>query len=645
MTTPALEFVTSRDWKWRRATPPNIELDKCPYCHKRGYGHFYMDEEGKYLCHHCGAKGNLRSLSQHLGLLGEAMPVTETRTERTIDTLPDVDACHEALLADGPALDYLMNGRGFSHDIIVKQRLGLTTHYFREGGNVRAIVYPYLVNGNIVWAHYRSLPTMPFSESKVAKAFSSPAGYDSVLYNGEVLREGIKDIVLVEGEADCIAALDKGVVNICGVPGANIKKAAWIETLDKLELERIYIWYDKDKVGQKAAQTLAARIGVERCWKIVLPDFTIETDTGETRKGKDPNEWFANGGTLETFEHLKQTASLFDVAGVTGTADAVQELKDTLLDRGSESKYKTQWPSLNKHVGFDEGDVIDILAPEKVGKTTLGLNILEHMVETYKEDAILICLEMTQAKIARKYICMKTGVADRITETAEEARALLHELLWGIDEVQAHDEAREGELFFCYPHYRTVEDIYTLIRNCVRRYNVKWVMVDNLQLLCDTTIGSKNRTQHMSEISKNLSQIAKDYKIQMIRILQPHRIQVGKMVTTDNVDGSSQVAKDCDCMITAHRNKLDVSVKREFDEVGFVEIEASFGNEMVVNVGLSRYSQGGGTTLYYDGARSKVTELSQAVIGEMKAKANRDVGAAAIIKKLNLPIVLDSVTV
>ena len=82
-------------------------------------------------------------------------------------------------MADADALDYLTNGRGFSLDIIQKQKLGLKEkHFFRETGEVRALVYPYLVNGNTVWAHYRTLPTMPLSDNKVIKAFSSPSGWD-----------------------------------------------------------------------------------------------------------------------------------------------------------------------------------------------------------------------------------------------------------------------------------------------------------------------------------------------------------------------------------------------------------------------------------------------------------------------------------
>ena len=57
----------------------------------------------------------------------------------------------------------------------------------------------------------------------------------------------------------------------------------------------------------------------------------------------------------------------------------------------------------------------------------------------------------------------------------------------------------------------------------------------------------------MSQISKQFAKIAKDYRIKLIRILQPKRIEKGQLITTNDVDGSSQVAKDCDSMLTMWR--------------------------------------------------------------------------------------------
>jgi len=634
---PAFQLILSRGWTYREATKPNLELEACPYCKKDNY-HFRMEihggdddakqRDGLHMCHHCGKGGNIYSLKQALGISIPNMEGTKDFAgggNKKVEDMPDVEALHEALLEDEDAMDYLINGRGFSRQIIEQTKLGLTKRYFRETGEVRSLVYPYLVNGNAVFMHFRTLPIMG-QPGKVPKAFSSLKGWDVPLYNGEILREGLKEVLFVEGEANCIAAMDHGVENICGVPGANFKKADWIETLDTIGVEKVYICYDKDKVGQKAAQTLAARIGIEKCWKIVLPDFDVVTDEGKQRKGKDLNEWFVQGGgTSEGLEKLKEAAQLFDVDGVASSSDSVQEFYEDLLGNGVEPRYKAQWGSLNKIVGFDEGDVIDILAPEKVGKTTFGLNLMEHMVEAYGEDGVIICLEMTRARMARKWICHVTQIADNIPKNTEEAEFLKNQFLDAIPKVQVMAGERKGTLYFCYPKYTTKEEIYDLIKDCIRRYGVKWVMIDNIQRLCDTTSSAKgsNRTEHLSQISKVLSQIAKDYNVQMVRILQPHRILVGKMVTTDNVDGSSQIAKDCDCMLTLHRNRKAEITQEEFNTLQHIETDGAFESGMIVTAGLSRYSQGGSTTLEYDGARSTVNERDEVMKSKIKADVNK----------------------
>lgn len=662
----ALQLVQSQNWVWKLGTDPNIELETCPFCTKTGFGKMYVEihgsvsdrknRDGLFLCHHasCNKSGNLHTLKQHLGLVKADAPQKDWMSaaggQKKQDPLPDVDACHEALLADEAAMDYLINGRGFSREIIQRQKLGLKPkHWFRETGDVRALVYPYLVNGNAVWVHYRTLPTMPLSSNVVPKAFSAPAGWDSTLFNGEILLPGISDLVMVEGECNTIAALDHGITNIVGIPGANIKKAIWLDTIDALGLERLYLCYDKDRPGQKAAQELATRIGIERCWKIVLPDFTVTTEDGLVRAGKDLNEWFVSGGgTAEAFEQLKQDATLFDVAGVASATDAVQEFYDELIGKGSvEPPYKSPWPSLNKLVGFDKGDVISILAPEKVGKTVYALNLVEHMVSAYNEDACFLCLEMTRAKMARKWVSHKAQIKDNLPRTPEEAAELLAAFKESIPKVQSYAANRAGTLYFCYPQYKTAEDIYKLIRDVIRRYGVTWIVLDNLQRLADTTPygNNKGRTQHLSEISKVLSQISKDLNVQIILILQPHRIAEGKLVSVENVDGSSQIAKDCDCLITLHRGKIQQVTKEMLETCGVVSTEGTYDSKMHINVGLSRYSAGGETDLEFDGATSTVKELGSQVVARYQAEASKNVGYENQLKSLTAALNPNSMVV
>ena len=307
------------------------------------------------------------------------------------------------------------------------------------------------MNGNIVYAKYRTIPPDP-------KDFSSPSGWEAPLYNGEILQEGIKEIIFVEGEANTVGMLSRGISNVVGVPGANVKKATWIEQLDQIAPEKIYIFYDNDKAGNKAAQEIASRIGIDRCLKILLPQFEVTVPMDECKLcaemmdltlRKNPvhtREWariLTNGslweeGTLEAFEDVKEKAKLFDVTGVTSSVDALEQLQDELNGKTDLAPtYVSQYPELNRLVGFEDGDIIDIVAPGKIGKTTFGLNLMDHMVATYGEDGLVVCLEMTQARLARKWVSIVTGFEETQAEPGSpEAKAKLEELKQSVVKAQ-----------------------------------------------------------------------------------------------------------------------------------------------------------------------------------------------------------------
>src|SRR5271170_6728605 len=275
----ALKFIVEQGWNWKEAPSGQVQVENCPYCKKGDYKLYFKTgnaldpldtTDGLHFCHHgsCGKTGNLRTIAEYLGqrIVGvESRKDWAGNGDKKPDALPDVDSCHTALLGDAEAMDYLLNVRGFTQEIIDRMQLGLKEKvWFREAGESKALVIPYLVGGNVVYAKFRTLPPKP-------KDFSCPSGWEAPLYNGEILQEGLSEIIFVEGEADALCLLSHGVTNTVGVPGANVKKATWIEALDRVAPEKIYILYDNDKAGKKGAQEIASRIGIDKCLKITLP--------------------------------------------------------------------------------------------------------------------------------------------------------------------------------------------------------------------------------------------------------------------------------------------------------------------------------------------------------------------------------------
>lgn len=602
----AMQLIISQGWNF---SPPNggqVAVEKCPFCLKDG-GKFYVaveedptssSRDGLWFCHKCQATGNIRTLQEKLGLRIANVHSNKDWSGKsdTPEALPSLEECHARLLGDADALDYLLSVRGFSREIIERQKLGLKEKlYFRKAGETRALVIPYLSNeGNITFAKYRTLPP-------AEKDFISPHGYEATLYNSPALNDECKEIIMVEGECDALALMSRGITNVVGVPGAGVRKHSWIEAIDRIN-PKVYVLYDNDKTGAKGAQELASRIGLDRCLKINLP-------TGV----KDINAYFVQGGTTEGFSELKQKAVQFDVTGVSSTMTTLDELESELEGKTELSpKYTSQWEALNRVVSFEDGDVIDIVAPGKVGKTTLGLNLIDHLTETYGENGLVICLEMERKRLAKKWISMVTGYEESLAiPGSEEAKLNLVEFKAAIGKARNIQNMRTADLYFAYPQQiKAPEDIYKLMTDCIRRYDVKFIMFDNLQLLCDLIIGGRQgqRTVLLSQISKGLTRIAKDYGRVLIRIVQPKQLEKGATIESRDVDGSSQIEKDCDCQLLMWRKVIGTKTQSAYDEESKETEESSevFDSLTRITVALSRYSSGGKCWLTFDGARSQV---------------------------------------
>jgi len=266
---------------------------------------------------------------------------------------------------------------------------------------------------------------------------------------------------------------------------------------------------------------------------------------------------------------------------------------------------------------MEEGDILDIIAYEKIGKTTFGLNLMEHFVDTYGEDGIIICLEMPNERMLRKWVSHVAQVPDNVTVDPDKAKILKEQFLAGIKHARDKHKNRPGNLYFCYPKgIKTLDDFFKIVEDCIRRYGVKWVMIDNIQLLAGRTPrGNSNRMEHIDRISKKLQSMTKDYSINMIRILQPHRGEKDELCTMNDVDGSASTSKDCDAGISLNRTKKpEMSYEAAKAEGQVMSSDASFDRKLIVTVDITRYSAGGQCTLDYVGETSTVREYDASVI-------------------------------
>lgn len=583
----ALNYIDRKGWAYKIAGD-QANLNFCPICGNDNFK-FYInisgeEKDGLFDCKVCGEKNNLISLMKEQGDTTEGVISIKDGLNQGQVSMPNIFQPHKLLMEDEEALDYLVHDRGFSIPVIEDYKLGLEI----GNENVRWLVIPYLHKGNTVFVKYRSLPP---SEKK----FRGIKGREAPLFNSDIIVKDMSELLFVEGEADCLSCLSNGITYCVGVPGANVQKTSWIKKIDDVNPNRVYILYDNDKVGQKAAKELATKIGIDKCFNILLPDF-LKNDGGS---GKDINEWFVAGHTVEEFAILKAQARPFDVEGVVNVSAALDELDAAFTGVGSlEPALDTPWPSLTQRLGGCEwGDLVGIIADGKVGKTTMALNWLSYYSYTKGLNTLMLCLEMMPKRMVRKWVSHVTGTDDTPgrsqirQETIADARKFASEA--------------EGEILFGWLPGATKETTFDLIRQAVRRYGVKVVCFDNLQFLARSM---EHQTQQLGILSKGFKDLAQELGIVILLIVQPNRVRDGEIVSAKNSNGSSAIEKDVDAMVALHRKRI--AQMRDEDLIGSVETEDNFEPLLFTRVDLSRYAPGGICTLYMDGATSSVRELS-----------------------------------
>jgi 5S rRNA maturation endonuclease (ribonuclease M5) len=586
------QYVELKGWNYR-ATEDHLILESCPICERDGWK-FYMrfspaEKDGVWDCKVCGESGNMYQLREFLGdRLSNVTSMSDVAASgRQASPLPDAEAAHRRLMKEAEeaesdvTLDYLVSERGYSMAVIEKYKLGIVQDFGKKW-----LVIPYFHKNNLVYAKFRTLPPEK-------KEFRGVSGREAPLFNEDALAEGVEELMFVEGEGDCLSCLSNGIENVVGIPGANMKKLAWMKKLDDVDPKKIYLLYDNDKVGQDAAKEMAKRIGVQKCYNIVLPKAVGATEI------KDINEFFVAGGTLADFETLKAQAKPFSIEGVQGLSEIVTELKEDLLGGGSlEPTWATQYPSVNAHIGgFEEGDLVGIMGEAKCGKTSWALNILDSLVERYKLPAMFYCQEMNPKRVIRKWIAYVTDTNDEniVVDTVDTALNIACE--------------READYLFAYTPRAKAADVFETIRQTVRRYGVKFVCFDNLQVLCRAI---QNNSQETAAVCQGFKDLAMELGIVIFLIIQPNRVGEGEVISSRNAMGSSAIEKIVDTMLCTHRNREGKVKQEDLEALGFIEVNENFTPPFYVRADLTRYASGGTTTLWLDGAKSKVTEFSEA---------------------------------
>jgi replicative DNA helicase len=187
---------------------------------------------------------------------------------------------------------------------------------------------------------------------------------------------------------------------------------------------------------------------------------------------------------------------------------------------------------LYKDVGSHLGTVEVIAAHPKHGKSTYSaLRAADYARQGYK--GLVITLENLTSEVA-------TTIEATLGDDAEKYR----------DNVLINDDAFE------------LDEITRLIWQYRLKHDIKWVVVDYLQLIEVKGIKNYDEVKQIKIASKTLTRAAKENGIFLMNVAQPHNISSDRKgwdraLTADDLYGSGQIKKDAFCVTTVFRPGLD----------------------------------------------------------------------------------------
>jgi replicative DNA helicase len=213
-------------------------------------------------------------------------------------------------------------------------------------------------------------------------------------------------------------------------------------------------------------------------------------------------------------------------ARVTGENDTIKDLVkkaiNTIEDyhqrQGMLTGVATGFTDLDKMTsGLHPGEMIVIAARPSMGKTSLAMNIAEHVAIDQKLPVGVFSLEMTSESLVLRMLCSRSRVNLRNIRDGFLAERDFPKL------TGAAGKLANAPLFIDDSSGLSILQMRAKARRMSQQHGIKLFVIDYLQLLHSTARRAENRQQEIADISSGIKSLAKELEVPVIVLSQLNR--------------------------------------------------------------------------------------------------------------------------
>jgi len=481
--------------------------------------------DGLFNCHNCGFKGCAKVFDKPKKEYTKPVPRLTKMSDDFVKWFEDK--------------------REISNNTLLRFGITEATEWMQKAQKeIRVICFNYLKDGQLVNIKFRG----------AHKDFKLSGGSELIFYNLDAIKDE-KEVVICEGEIDCLSLYEAGIYNAVSVPNGASKGNQKLEYLDNCweyfeDKERIILMTDGDEPGMMLRDELARRLGKDRCLKVTYPEGC-----------KDANEVLLKYGK-ETLLSIKEAATQWPVEGVV----LMDEMFDTILDY-----YKNGYPAgdkagiigLDDHLSFSKGQLTIVTGIPGSGKDEFFNWVMACLAkncdwrfgiwnfEEPKEFHVCKLIE----KFTDKSFMFRKDSFHRINDA---------EFSYGVSMVDKH---------FIHIDTDTVDitmpSICVKIKQLVKRYGINGVMINPWNWLDNRRRPGITETEYVSEALSELLLTLKQTDVHCFLIAHPTKVPkddktgMFKIPSLYNINGSAHFY---------NKTHNGVTVYRDFNPGGLVTV-------------------------------------------------------------------------
>ncbi len=241
-----------------------------------------------------------------------------------------------------------------------------------------------------------------------------------------------------------------------------------------------------------------------------------------------------------------RTSTIKDlVKGAINTIEDYHQRKGTLTGIG------TGFTDLDRMTtGLHGGEMIVIAARPSVGKTSLAMNIAEHVAIDTALPVGVFSLEMTAPSLVLRMLCSRSRVNLRNVRDGFLAERDFPKL------TGAAGKLANAPLFIDDSSGLSILQFRAKARRMYQQYGIKLFVVDYLQLLHSTARRAENRQQEIADISNGIKALAKELDVPIIVLSQLNREverEKGRPPRMSDLRESGAIEQDADLVGLLYR--------------------------------------------------------------------------------------------